>query len=140
MTLLTLAVSVTLAAIAAIHLYWAAGGRRGVGAVVPEVDGTPLFAPSPAATVAVAIALSVAGALVLAQGGVVPVSFSPTLLRWATVALSAVFLVRAAGDLHYVGFFKRVRDTRFARADTLVYSPLCLALAVALAVLSLRAV
>jgi lipopolysaccharide/colanic/teichoic acid biosynthesis glycosyltransferase len=29
----------------------------------------------------------------------------------------------------YVGFFKRMRDSRFARFDTLVYSPLCLFLA-----------
>lgn len=140
MTLLTLAVSIILFGIAALHLYWAAGGRRGVGSAVPEVDGRPLFEPSPAATIAVAVALSVAGALVLAQGGIVALPLSPGVLRWTTVALSAVFLARAAGDLHYVGFLKRVRDTRFARADTLLYSPLCLGLAVALAVLSLSEV
>lgn len=140
MTLLTLAVSIILFGIAALHLYWAAGGRRGVGSVVPEADGRPLFEPSPAAAVAAAVALSVAGALVLAQGGIVALPVTTATLPWATVALSAVFLARAAGDLHYVGFFKRVRDTRFARADTLLYSPLCLGLAFALAVLSLRAV
>lgn len=139
MSLLALAVSATLLAIAAIHLYWAAGGRRGVGSAIPEADGRPLFQPSPAATVAVAVVLSAAGTLVLAQGGIVALPLSPAVVRWTTVALSAVFLARAAGDLHYVGFLKRVRDTRFARADTLLYSPLCLGLAVALAVLSLRA-
>jgi hypothetical protein len=41
------------------------------------------------------------------------------------------------GDLRLVGFFKRVRDTRFARRDTLFYSPLSLALGLALLGLAL---
>ena len=38
--------------------------------------------------------------------------------------------LRAIGDFRYVGFFKRVRDSSFARLDTLAYSPLCAGLAV----------
>jgi hypothetical protein len=34
------------------------------------------------------------------------------------------------GELRYVGFFKRVRNTSFARMDTLLYSPLSLCLGV----------
>jgi hypothetical protein len=48
-------------------------------------------------------------------------------------ALALGLLARAMGDFNYVGFFKRVRGTRFARMDTLLYSPLCLALAVGVA-------
>ena len=40
---------------------------------------------------------------------------------------------RAIGDFKYVGFFKRVRGSKFARMDTLVYSPLCLLLALGVA-------
>ena len=40
----------------------------------------------------------------------------------------AVTTVRAVGDRKYVGFFKRVRDTEFARRDSRIYSPLCLLL------------
>jgi len=40
-----------------------------------------------------------------------------------------VFALRAIGDFRHVGFFKRVRGCRFARLDTLAYSPLCTALA-----------
>jgi hypothetical protein len=40
-----------------------------------------------------------------------------------------LLFLRAIGDFHLIGFFKRVRGTRFASLDTAVYSPLCLALA-----------
>jgi hypothetical protein len=43
--------------------------------------------------------------------------------------IAAVFALRAIGDFRYVGFFKRIRDSRFARLDTLAYSPLCACLA-----------
>jgi hypothetical protein len=33
-------------------------------------------------------------------------------------------LARAIRDFHLVGFFKRVRGTRFARLDIVVYQPL----------------
>jgi hypothetical protein len=48
----------------------------------------------------------------------------------------AVFGLRAIGDFRYLGFFKRVTGTRFARADTLIYSPLCAGLAAMAAVVA----
>ena len=56
--------------------------------------------------------------------------------RVGTAALAFVFIGRAIGDMRYVGFFKRVRGTRFARLDTRVYSPLCLALGAASALIA----
>jgi hypothetical protein len=53
------------------------------------------------------------------------------LYAWGTWTLAALFLLRGIGDFRLVGFFKRVRGTRFARRDTRLYSPLCLALALA---------
>jgi hypothetical protein len=43
--------------------------------------------------------------------------------------IAVVFALRAVGDFHYCGLFKRVRDNAFARYDTLVYSPLCVVIA-----------
>jgi hypothetical protein len=50
------------------------------------------------------------------------------LARVGTGLLAGVFLLRAVGDRKYVGFFKRVRGTAFARWDSRLYAPLCLAL------------
>jgi hypothetical protein len=50
-------------------------------------------------------------------------------LRVLGYALALLFLARAIGDFRLVGFFKRLRGTRFASLDTRYYSPLCLGLA-----------
>jgi hypothetical protein len=52
--------------------------------------------------------------------------------------IAAVFALRAIGDFRYVGFFKRIRDSKFARLDTLAYSPLCAALAVLIGIAAYR--
>ncbi|WP_205190355.1 DUF3995 domain-containing protein, partial [Burkholderia sp. LMG 13014] len=54
-------------------------------------------------------------------------------ITFAVVALALIFAVRAVGDFRYVGFFKRIRGSRFARMDTLYYSPLCAALSLSIA-------
>jgi lipopolysaccharide/colanic/teichoic acid biosynthesis glycosyltransferase len=47
-------------------------------------------------------------------------------------------IARAVGEFKYVGFFKRVRDSKFATLDTFVYSPLCLLLAAGVALVAVR--
>lgn len=109
--------------LALLHFYWA---LRGVGAgagsaAIPEVEGAPAFRPSKAATAAVGLVLLFTAAIVLLR-------IEPLLYGAA-----AVLALRAVGDFRLVGFFKRVRGSRFSRLDTLLYSPLCLALGLALA-------
>jgi hypothetical protein len=113
-----------------LHVYWAVGPHVGESAVVPSVDGKPLFQPSRLATVAVALALFGAAAMVAIRSGILSVPGLGFLAMIGCWGLVAVFGLRAIGDFRYLGFFKRVRGTRFARADTLVYSPLCALLAV----------
>jgi Protein of unknown function (DUF3995) len=125
-----------LAALAVIHVYWAFGGRRGAGSVVPELDGKPLFRPRAFETVGVAVLLLVAAALVLARAGTGLDVFPRIVSAWGTRALAVVLVVRSIGDFRYVGFFKRHRGTSFARLDTFCYSPLALALGLGAAVVA----
>ena len=134
---LGVATAAVLVALAGLHLYWAAGGRWKVSAAVPEVGGARLFSPGPLACAAVGAALLCAAFFVscaarLWLGDGVPHAVS----RMGTAAVAIVFMARAVGDLRYVGFFKRVRGTRFASLDTRIYSPLCLALGAASAVIA----
>ncbi|HPH06176.1 MAG TPA: DUF3995 domain-containing protein [Methylotenera sp.] len=108
------------------HFYWAIGGSLAKGIVIPEVNNNPAFVPSVTATVAVGLALIFFAFLVAAKSGFVIVLVSGRALSWLCFALAFILLVRAIGDFHYIGFFKRVRGTRFAHLDTLVYSPFCL--------------
>ena len=43
-----------LAVLAAIHVYWAVGGKWGAAQVFPKLEGKPAFRPGPAPTLAVA--------------------------------------------------------------------------------------
>ncbi len=98
---------------------------------MPETAGRPAFTPSAASTLAVALALTAAAVLIAAPAGLLQLPVPAQVTDNLVFGLALVLLVRAVGDFRLVGFFKRVRDTRFARLDTAVYSPLCLALAVA---------
>jgi len=115
------------------HVYMAARPQRGIAAAVPSADGKPLFRPSRAATLGVALGLLLCAALVVAMGGLVSVGLSSVALAWFSYALSVVLFLRAVGDFKYVGLFKRVRDSRFAQLDSFFYSPLCLLLAAGVA-------
>ncbi|KVW19582.1 DUF3995 domain-containing protein [Burkholderia cepacia] len=123
----------TLCAIALIHVYWALGGRRGKRAAIPEQDGEPLLRPTAIGTLTVAAALLGGACVVAARAGWLGPNPYPGAISFAVVAFALIFAVRAVGDFRYVGFFKRIRGSRFARMDTLYYSPLCAALALSIA-------
>ncbi|EED97374.1 conserved hypothetical protein [Burkholderia multivorans CGD1] len=128
----------TLCAIALVHVYWACGGRRGKRAAIPEHDGVPLLHPSTAGTCTIAAALLAAACVVAARAGWVWPGRYPGASGIAIVVLALLFAVRAVGDFRYVGFFKRIRGSRFARMDTLYYSPLCATLALSIASMAWR--
>ncbi len=115
-----LAVVAALAA-AGFHAAWAAGSTVGVADALPQHAGTrePLWSPGIGPTLAVVAALLayavVVAALVLGADG--------AWWRWVGIAALVLLLARVVGDARYVGVLKRVRDTRFARADDRYWTP-----------------
>lgn len=117
----------------ALHVRWSLGGRGIPARVLPERPGKdPVPHPTPGMTLLVAAALGAAG---FAVAGFIVVGGS--LLRVVVLGLALVFAARAVGDFTYVGIFKRVRGTEFARYDAALYTPLCLALGLALLLVGL---
>lgn len=114
-----------------LHCYWAAGGRVASVATVPSHDGRPLFTPGPIATLVVAALLYAAALTLLGRLHLWGRWLPPWTFAAATWAIVVVFVARVVGDFHWVGVFKRVTDTPFARWDTRVYVPLCALLALA---------
>ncbi len=132
-----LTVCLALTVIAAVHLYWAAGGTVWKAGAIPSRGGVPVLSPSPLSTFLVGVALLGMAVVVGSTAGLLP-RFLPTgLLRGASTVLALIFTVRAIGEFRYVGFFKRVRGSVFAGRDTYLYSPLCLLLAVLIAFVAL---
>ncbi|OQW61849.1 MAG: hypothetical protein A4S17_09145 [Proteobacteria bacterium HN_bin10] len=123
------------ACLSLVHIYWLFGGGVGQLAAIPEIDGKIVFQPSALATFVVAIGLALCAVVIAGTAGILALPLSKTVLAWLTRGLAVVLLLRAIGDFRLVGFFKRIRDTRFARLDTVLYSPLCLALAIGSAVI-----
>jgi hypothetical protein len=133
---LALIVCLVFAALAIWHVCMAFSLPSGESGAVPSVSGKPLFVPSVPATLAVAVVLLLFACLVAAMGGLLETGIPKNILSWFCYALALGLLARAVGEFKYVGFFKRVRGSRFARLDTLVYSPLCLLLAVGVALVA----
>jgi hypothetical protein len=122
-----LALFVLFLTLAGIHVLWAFSGRTVSGRIIPTENGVPVFRPGRAATLAVAALLAAAAGVSLWRG-VWPDTGPSWVPRIGIVVIAVVFAARAVGDFRLVGFFKRVRDTSFARNDTLVFSPLCAAI------------
>lgn len=116
-------------ALAALHVYWAFGGRWGASVAVPEVDGRPSFRPSRVATLTVAWLLGTAAAIVAMRSNAMAGQGAiRSLVHLGAWTLSAVFALRAVGNFDTFGFLKLTRDTAFAHYDTFLFSPLCVAI------------
>lgn len=139
MSYVALIAALILGLLSVIHFYWAMGGHSGVHLAVPHKDGEPLFKPRKIGTLIVAMGLLGLAllALVLRWGELwnLPIM---TVAPYLGLAVALVFFARAVGDFNWVGFFKKVKNSDFARLDTRYYSPLCLLLGLLFAGLSLR--
>ena len=116
-----------------LHLYWLFGGKWAMDSVIPTKDKTSdkIFSPSPLSTVVVAIGLLGFGLIALGGTGLFSDGVELKYFRWGNLFIAFIFLARAVGDFNYVGFFKKIRNTRFAKNDSRYYSPLCLFLGIA---------
>lgn len=136
MTGAAIAVCSALTIIAAVHFYWAAGGTAWKAGGIPSQNGVPILSPKPATTVLVGVALLGMSAVVGSTAGLFPPFLPIGFLRGASAVLAVIFIVRAVGEFRYVGFFKRAQESVFAGRDTYLYSPLCLLLAVLIALVA----
>ncbi|MDN5893260.1 MAG: DUF3995 domain-containing protein [Nocardioides sp.] len=128
MTIISGAGATTLAAIGALHVAWGAGTpwpmatrRELADAVIGNEDDMP----PPAACYAVGAGLLASAALVIGVGGG---STFPQAARWTLVAGLAT-RAAAGGEVFLVAANGPDASERFRHLDTMVYRPLCLALA-----------
>ncbi len=128
--MLSLTISIIFAVLGFIHVYWAFGGKTGWDAAIPQVNEDLAFKPSALMTLTVAIALIACAVLAALAGKLFTLPLSSNLITWPAYLLTLVLFLRSIGDFNLVGFFKRVKGSRFAKLDTLYYSPLCLALSI----------
>lgn len=119
--------------ISMIHVYWAFGGRWGAKVAIPIKKGSqePVFVPRKIGTLLVAFLLTVAALLLLIKGIYLRNVQEFNFFTLGCMVCAVIFLIRAIGDFKYVGFFKKIKHSQFARNDTWFYSPLCLLISLA---------
>lgn len=115
--------------IALLHFYWAAGGRWGSDAAAPTNEqGQKFLNTGTIPSILVGI-----GLLLFASYYALPLTtfqlMPAEVFRVMGWIIPIIFLIRAIGDFHYVGLFKKLRTSRFAVQDTKFFTPLCLLIA-----------
>lgn len=130
-TILGLVNSLVFMVISAVHFYWAFGGISGLNAALPEGEnGKMPLKPSALMTIVVAVIFLSVSIFFGQKAGLLDFSFPVLLETYGLSAIGIVLLIRAIGDFKYVGFFKKIKNTRFGILDSAYYSPLCLVLSI----------
>ncbi|PNV83189.1 MAG: DUF3995 domain-containing protein [Sulfurimonas sp.] len=133
MHLIAVSTIIILTVISFFHFYWVFGGKIGLDKSLPTTpDGKRLLNPAKPLTFLVGIVI-LSFAFVVYK---LYYDYSNDLYSFLGWAICIVFLLRSIGEFNTVGFFKRIKNTPFAKYDTLFYSPLCLYLALAYAFLA----
>ena len=110
-----------------IHVYWALNGSLGKEGVIPTLpDGKALFEPGILVTFIIAAFLGIFAFVTVGDLGIYNEYLSDDFIKYATLTIGIVFLLGATGDFKYVGFFKTIKGTLFAKNDSRYFSPLCL--------------
>lgn len=124
--------------ISIIHFYWGFGGKWGSSSVIPTVDrDTKVIMPGAVPTFTVALGMLGFCFFVLIKGRLIKLSLPYWLDQSGLWIIFGIFILRAVGEFNYVGFFKKVKNTKFAENDTRYYSPLCLLIGIAALIIEL---
>lgn len=126
-TILSVLLSITFTLLGVIHLYWLFGGKWGLKQVIPTKTNKASSLPPPRfATLIITIILVFFGLIYFVKSGLISIPIPKRLTAYTLWFIPSVFLLRAIGEFKYVGFFKTITDTEFAKADSKWFSPLCL--------------
>lgn len=129
--ILSILLSVIFLVLGIIHFNWVIGGKFGFSESLPtKENGERVLNPKKLDSAIVGIGLTGFGIFYLLKSGLVVFNSLEWLMKYGGWIIPSIFLLRAIGEFKYVGFFKTVKKTDFAKWDTKLFSPLCLAIAI----------
>ena len=125
--ILSLLLFIVFVILGSFHFYWLLGGTWGLEKVIPTKDNKISTIPIPKfATLIVALILILFGLVYIVKSGFINISFPKWIITYGYWFIPLLFILRAVGDFKYVGFFKKINHTEFAKADSKIFIPLCL--------------
>ncbi len=113
------------------HFYWLLGGKWGLEMVIPSKGNKASTVSIPKfATLIVGLVLVLFGQIYLVKSGLIAVSVPNWVTNYGYWFIPSIFVLRAIGEFKYVGFFKKIKNTEFAKADSKIFSPLCITIGI----------
>ncbi|SRR6266545_4445892 len=110
-----------------VHFYWGLGGKWGINVSIPTKENNEkLINPKLFHCFLIAFGLLICAVFVLIKVGIISFALPHFIIKDGLSVIAGIFIIRAVGEFKYVGFFKKVKNTRFGQMDTKYYSPLCL--------------
>ena len=123
--------------LALLHFYWAFGGKWGFSNGLPTTEeGEVVLNPGKIDSIVVGVVL-LSFSLYYLNAIFLFFQLPSGVQKYTGFGITLLFLLRAIGDFKYVGFFKKIKGTSFARRDQRYFSPLCLALSIIALLLAL---
>jgi hypothetical protein len=138
-TIIGILLFVVFAFLSGLHFYWGLGGKWGISISVPSnKQNKRILNPGPLACFVVCLALLAMSIFILTEAKIINIQLRGWLDDFGLCAIAAIFLLRAIGEFNYVGFFKRIKGTNFADADTRYFSPLCIVISLLVSLLEIN--
>ncbi len=131
MALIALTLFLIFVVLGGFHFYWLFGGSWGLKKVIPTKNNDSYALSTPKlATLMVGLVLVSFGLIYLIKSGLVNILLPSWVTSYMYWIVPSIFILRAIGDFNYVGFFKRIKQTEFSKADSKIFSPLCLVIGI----------
>ncbi len=123
-TILCITLLIIFTSLGFIHFYWFFGGKWGLEKVIPTKENQTSTLSIPRfATLKVALFLLLFGLIYLVKSGLINVHIPYLMTKYGYRIIPSIFILRVIGDLKYVGFFKKIKNTEFAKADSKWFVP-----------------
>lgn len=129
--MLSLLLALIFAVISVFHFYWFFGGAWGAKHVIPSTNNSSKKVAIPKfVTLLVAIVFVGFSLVYLLKADLIIVEAPSFILDYGYWFISIIFIARAIGEFRFVGFFKKIKHTDFSKADSKIFSPLCIAIGI----------
>lgn len=117
--------SIIFFSLAGIHFHWALGGNWGFNNAIPtNPNGERVLNPKKIDSAVIGIGLSLFAIFYLIKTELILIDIADWILNSVGWIIACIFIFRAIGEFKHIGFFRSVKNTNFAKFDSIYYSPL----------------